>query len=213
MCSWIEGACVRGSSPSPGPRLPFGSSFSLVSGGATLKRLFLLPGALCGRGGAGVGRLGQGRRRSEVLLSSLPASPPHSAPPARPSVRPSVRSLVRLPARGPFWRSPGGARARELPFSGFRGEGARGPAARGPGRARAGGGGPRRHVPGAFSPGLGTADCGWRVRLGPPSPSGSAWSAGPAPKGALLLLFLSLPLSRMNLRPFSSPPWNSASCS
>lgn len=29
VCSSIEGACVRGSSPPPGPRLPFGSSFSL----------------------------------------------------------------------------------------------------------------------------------------------------------------------------------------
>lgn len=209
--SSIKGACVRGSSPSPGPRLPFSSSFSLVSGGATLERLFLLPGAQCGRCGAGDGRLGRGWRLSGVLLSSLPASLPH---PARPPVRPSVRSFFRPPAG--LFGGPLVARARERPFSGFRVEGARGPAARGPGRAglaRAGGGGPRRHVPGAFSPGRGTADRGWRARPGPPSPSGSARSAGPASKGARLLLFLSLLPSRMNLRPFSSPPWNSAPCS
>lgn len=88
MCSPTAGACVRGPSPpqQPGPRLPLGPSFPLVSGGATLERLFLLPGARRGRGGAGAGRLGRGRRRGRVLLSALPASLPHPTPchPVRP---------------------------------------------------------------------------------------------------------------------------------
>lgn len=166
--SSIKGACVRGSSPPPGPRLPFSSSFSLVSGGATLERLFLLPGAQCGRGGAGDGRLGRGGRRSGVLLSSLPASLPHPTPPARPSVRPSVRSFVRPPAG--LFGGPLVARARERPFSGFRGEGARGPAARGPaalgpgraGRARA------EVVPGATCPARSLRVGGQRIADGGP---------------------------------------------
>lgn len=166
--SSIKGACVRGSSPSPGPRLPFSSSFSLVSGGATLERLFLLPGAQCGRCGAGDGRLGRGWRLNGVLLSSLPASLPHPA-------RPPVRSFFRPPAG--LFGGPLVARARERPFSGFRVEGARGPAARGPGRAGPGRRARAEVVPGATCPALSLRVGGQRIAdggpgRGPPVPVG-----------------------------------------
>lgn len=167
--SSIKGACVRGSSPSPGPRLPFSSSFSLVSGGATLERLFLLPGAQCGRCGAGDGRLGRGWRLSGVLLSSLPASLPH---PARPPVRPSVRSFARprafLAVR--WWRARGNG---PFPVFAWRARGGRLLGGRaGPGwRARA------EVVPGATCPALSLRVGGQRIAdggpgRGPPVPVG-----------------------------------------
>lgn len=137
VCSPTAGTCVRGSSPPPGPlRLPLSSSFPLVSGGAALERLFLLPGARRGRCGAG--SAGWAGTSGGVLLASLPASLPHPPTPPGGSA-----------ARGPFWRSPGGARGNS-PFpvfarrarAGWR-RGARpGLGARGPRWSR-------RHVPAA----------------------------------------------------------------
>ena len=60
--------------------------------------------------------------------------PPYPTPPARPSVRPFVLS----PARGPFWRSAGGARAGTALFRFSRGGRAgAGCSGAGPGRAGA----------------------------------------------------------------------------
>ena len=113
VCSWIEGACVRGSSPPPGPRLALGSSFSLVSGGATLERLFSSPrGPVWARRRWGwpAGPGPAAEWGSAFVAARLP-SPPR---PARPSARPPVRSFASSPARPrvflavPWWRARAG---------------------------------------------------------------------------------------------------------
>lgn len=111
----------------------------------------------------------------EILASFLFVSLPH---PARP------RAFLAVPGR----------RARERPFSGFRGEGARGLAEAVVGRlARAGRGGLRRHVPTASPALLRAGDGGLRAedKAGPPSRVGQRGVLHGAPRGALLLLFSS----------------------